>query len=72
MPFFFGVNFDENNKPKIGDGSKLDPIYIFKTSLKLLKNADTALQFDQSIFHLGKYFIHLGDMHQQITLQNLL
>ena len=39
-------------KPKIGDGSKLEPVYLFMTSLKLLKNADTALQSHESIFHL--------------------
>ena len=62
IPFFFGVYFDVNNKPKIGDGSKLDPLYIFITSLKLLKNADTSLQDGESLFHLdGTYKTNLNN-----------
>ena len=32
-PFFFGVDFEENNQTTIGDGSKLEPLYIFMTTL---------------------------------------
>ena len=60
-PFFFGVSYDENNHFKLGDGSKIDPIYIFMTSLKLLKNADTTSQSHQSIFHIdGTYRTNLN------------
>ena len=61
-PLFFGVDFDENNKPKIGDGCKLEPFYLFITSLKLLKNADTSLQYHECIFHSdGTYKTNLNN-----------
>ena len=51
-PFVFGVSFDVNNKPLIGDGSRLDPVYIFMTTLRLLRNADTTTQGHIAIFHI--------------------
>ena len=44
QPFCFGVKFDSNQKPLIGDGSRLDPFYLFVTSLKLLRFCDSSYQ----------------------------
>ena len=33
--FCFGVKFDSNQQPLIRDGSRIDPFYLFVTSLKL-------------------------------------
>ena len=47
-----GVSFDVNNAPIVGDGSKIDPVYLFMTTLKLLRNADTSSQKHESLFHI--------------------
>ena len=45
----------------LGNGSEIDPVRIFITSLNLLKNADTTKQNFQAIFHLdGTYRITLN------------
>ena len=53
QPFFFGLKFDSQSKPVLGDGSQLEPVYLFMTSLKLLKNADTTSQNETALFHLS-------------------
>ena len=52
----FGISFDVNNKPLIGDGSRLDQVYIFMTRLRLLRNADTTTQGHIAIVYIdGTY-----------------
>ena len=47
----------------LGDGSALDPVRIYITSLALLKNTDTTNQNHVAIFHLdGTYRITINNM----------
>jgi hypothetical protein len=52
QPFFFGLQFDANRSPIIGDGSKISPFHLFITSLKLLRNADSSNQNYVALYHV--------------------
>ena len=51
-PFFFWLEFNSNNKAKVGDGSKLSPLRIFMTSIKMLRNINSSNQIFIAIYHL--------------------
>jgi hypothetical protein len=50
--FFYGLQFDENGKPIIGDGSEEFPFRVHLTSVALLKYLDDRDQNNRSVFHL--------------------
>ena len=61
-PFFFGCEFDSKNQVILGDGSKLAPLHIYMTSIKMLRLLDGTNQMNMHIFHLdGTYRITINN-----------
>ena len=51
QPFYFGVKMNSEGTAVVGDGSELDRLYVFVTSLQLLEYANQSNQHNLGIFH---------------------
>ncbi|CAF1118919.1 unnamed protein product, partial [Brachionus calyciflorus] len=54
--FFFGINYDNNNKPIVGSGSESNLLHLMMTSKKLFSLVDANISDFESIFHIDSTF----------------